>query len=535
MKFATDVNRIFQNYGHQSGIPLNWDGSVYGLPVDPIAVILSIFLYLISLLPMSIGAFIIFIVKAIPIFLGTLKEFWKSINIGKSLTWYRTVIRGTANETSRSSEGGTRTRSGHDAWTSSLKRSTKGIKRFIEGYANIDICKDYADIIKGYAKFTRHIHPRKLGKLITSYTTDLSLSKLCPEKIDWTILCLWIPLLLSTIMWILGLVLVLTIPPTTFILVLLVWLVFWPAVIVLPPILYMAGWIFIIFGLPLLYILLWCLILVLPWVFVVAGAVCGPLISLKVPFVMLTYNYYNPVDMWSNMRRAFLKIPKMLKSLDKMTASLSLGNIRFFKGNDEEEERSKEDNRKTDYWSLFIIRCIKESKKIQNLGWISKEDIMGASATSVLAIPGVTIVAVLVDSIKKDRKAKSLIYWDEENKCKDSNRDYTDNVANVFWPQLMKVKEALLSINEDLDDHAAWICASLCDGEDEKSEELKTALETMNKDTKKHQQCLRIRAMVENIVHSLLRVEAMTSRMNNIFLEVEDEEIPETKSFETYL
>ena len=69
----------------------------------------------------------------------------------------------------------------------------------------------------------------------------------------------------------------------------------------------------------------------------------------------------------------------------------------------------------------------------------------------------------------------------------------------------------------------------------EKSEELKTALETISKDTKNHQQCLRIRAMVENIVHSLLRVEAMTSRMNNIFLEVEDEEIAETSKLETRL
>ena len=537
MKFATDVKRISQNYGHQSGIPLNWDGSVYGLPVDPIAVVLSIFLYLISLIPISLGAFITFLVKAIPIFLGTLKEFWKSLNIGKSLSWYRTVLRGTANESSHSGEGSTRTRSGHDAWTSGLKQSAKGIKKSIEQYAKIDICKDYTDIMKGYAKLIRHIHPKKLGKLLKSYTTDLSLSKLLPEKLDWTIICLWIPLLLSTIMWILGLVLVLTIPPTTFILVFLVWLVFWPVVIVLPPILYIAGWIFIIFGLPVLYILLWCLILVLPWVFVAAGSVSGPFLALKVPLIMLTYNYHNPVSMWSNMRRALLKIPKMLKYLDKMTGSLSLGNIRFVKSDEEEEkeERGKEDRKKIDYWSLFIIRCIKESKKIQNLGWISKEDIMGASATSVLAIPGVTIVAVLVDSIKKDRKVKTLIYWDEENKCKDSNRDYKDNVANVFWPQLMKVKEALLSIDKDLDGQVAWICASLCDGEDEKSEELKTALETMSKDTKNHQQCLRIRAMVENIVHSLLRVEAMTSRMNNIFLEVEDEEIAETSKLETRL
>ena len=39
-----------------------------------------------------------------------------------------------------------------------------------------------------------------------------------------------------------------------------------------------------------------------------------------------------------------------------------------------------------------------------------------------------------------------------------------------------------------------------------------------------HKKCLRIRAMVENIVLSLLRVNAMTSRMNRIFLDVDVEE-----------
>ena len=127
-KFATDMERIAQNYGHPSGIPVNWDGSVYGLPVDPIAVILSIFLYLISVLPVTVVVFIIFCIKAIPDFLGTLRKFWNSINISKSVYLYDRVLTGTKEQEPHTSSTGNRARSGHSAWSSSLKRSTKGIK-----------------------------------------------------------------------------------------------------------------------------------------------------------------------------------------------------------------------------------------------------------------------------------------------------------------------------------------------------------------------------------------------------------------------
>ena len=56
---------------------------MYGLPVDPIAVIISIMLYLLSVIPVSIGVAIIFVIKAVPIFLATLLEFWKALNLGK--------------------------------------------------------------------------------------------------------------------------------------------------------------------------------------------------------------------------------------------------------------------------------------------------------------------------------------------------------------------------------------------------------------------------------------------------------------------
>ena len=79
--------------------------------------------------------------------------------------------------------------------------------------------------------------------------TDLNPIKLGHSKIDITILCFLLPLLLTTIMWIPGLILVLTIPPATFLLVFLIWIFYSTLVTSLPPIVYIVGWIFFIFGL----------------------------------------------------------------------------------------------------------------------------------------------------------------------------------------------------------------------------------------------------------------------------------------------
>ena len=63
---------------------------------------------------------------------------------------------------------------------------------------------------------------------------------------------------------------------------------------------------------------------------------------------------------------------------------------------------------------------------------------------------------------------------------------------------------------------ADWISANLCDGEDEKSEQLERALKELD-DEGERQRRLRIRAQVENMVHSLLRVRDLSSRMMEMF------------------
>ena len=79
-----------------------------------------------------------------------------------------------------------------------------------------------------------------------------------------------------------------------------------------------------------------------------------------------------------------------------------------------------------------------------------------------------------------------------------------------------------------------WFQASLCDGEDEKSQELASALENVNvsNDKDKKAKCLKIRSSVENIVHALLRVNTMNRRLPEIFCPPDDNEEENTPQIE---
>ena len=91
-RYVTDTERLFENFGHPSGIPQDWDGRVYKMPVDPIKIIINFCLYLVALLPVSLGTLGIFAIKAIPIYLATFLELWKTLDIVAALTWYKNVL-----------------------------------------------------------------------------------------------------------------------------------------------------------------------------------------------------------------------------------------------------------------------------------------------------------------------------------------------------------------------------------------------------------------------------------------------------------
>ena len=96
---------------------------------------------------------------------------------------------------------------------------------------------------------------------------------------------------ITTIIWLSGLALVLTIALITFLLGFLLWTAAWLPVAILPPFLHVLGWVAIIFGLPSTNLLLWAIVLAAPCV----------------------------------------SVPQALIKVDNVTGGLSLGKIRLSK------------------------------------------------------------------------------------------------------------------------------------------------------------------------------------------------------------
>ena len=124
-------------------------------------------------------------------------------------------------------------------------------------------------------------------------------------------------------------------------------------------------------------------------------------------------------------------------------------------------------------------------------------------------------MSILADTVQRN-KTSELIYWNKECICKNSNRNFQDNVANLFLPQLMKIKSLLSAFKEDLAQHQTWVQAKLCDGEDEASEELRAALEDGCQDERIRRHRRVIQSMVYNVVLSLHRVEGMKKILPDI-------------------
>ena len=89
-------------------------------------------------------------------------------------------------------------------------------------------------------------------------------------------------------------------------------------------------------------------------------------------------------------------------------------------------------------------------------------------------------------------------------------------MASLFWPMLIEVRGLVERLEPgDLSQAASFIKASLCDGEDEAAPELREALEVTITEEQRRA-WLVIRARVENIVHSLLRVEKFQTSLPKI-------------------
>lgn len=128
-------------------------------------------------------------------------------------------------------------------------------------------------------------------------------------------------------------------------------------------------------------------------------------------------------------------------------------------------------------------------------------------------MPGVAIVSLLLDSIES-----AGLLWRPTFACENRNRNYQDNVANLFWPKMMEIKALLAKLSpEDSSKAIIFIKASLCDGEDAANQtpELTSAL-AMEISERQRRCWMQIRARIMDLVLSLLRISQYQRRMSDI-------------------
>ena len=94
---------------------------------------------------------------------------------------------------------------------------------FIENYANIQVVTLCSEKLKKHWTRVYKLDPRTLTKIVAGYMKDFSPLKLVAKNGGAAWLVLWLPLNITTIIWLSGLALVLTIPLITFLLGFLLW------------------------------------------------------------------------------------------------------------------------------------------------------------------------------------------------------------------------------------------------------------------------------------------------------------------------
>lgn len=311
-------------------------------------------------------------------------------------------------------------------------------------------------------------------------------------------------------------------------------------------------WIGFIILVPIGYIIAWILVIIGPisgFIFTIAFS---PFMALRCPYVALKHNILRPGRMKKSLKIGFWEPIVMMKELDRITGKFCLGGWILFKQGQSMEEREEEWKQgvmKIEYWDLFLARVIKCKNEALTRRWISKEDVDTAMPNVMVCLPGMAILDILTDSVRREScgGAKGLVWFDEEHQCNDSNRDMLDNYIKHYWPKLDKVKESLRKLhtanakgkgklgnmNEDcekgikapeqiplnsmmLNNEMFYMQARLCAGGSEQSTELKAALTREGWDQGQELAMNRLCSQVADIVYSLLRTEVMQRRMMEV-------------------
>ena len=479
-RYVDEMEAHVRNYGHETGIPENWDGKIYGLALDPITIVMSILFYVYAVIPVTVGVVTVLAIKTLPIVLQTVVQYCKCNNFGKA----------------------------SKCWCES-----------INNFGQWNACEKFAKFLSGYFEMAEGLSPARIGKALTGYSKDCNVTR-CYPKEGIEIFCLSPCILLVTIFWAIGFVGVLAVTTGFLVICFVLWVAGWPIALLLPPAVYLLCWASLLVLLPICFVVIWItglvISIVLPLVVIAVATLSGPFLAFEVPVGFVKHNLLNPAEMDLSIMNGLKKPLDITKEVDRITKKFSYPGCAALWHHPEpevQEVKEAEVQKEVKYWELFLERSILEVSKVLKKGWLQHEDIEEASSTAMTAIPGFTIISVLIDSVEKEDTDKSLIYWSEKAKCTNTRRNHKDNVSNHFFPLLLKIKSGLRNCS-DLKKSEATISALLCDAmpDDEKTETLKEYLKDLTVDEAER----KVRSELGNVVLALLRVEMVQRQLGTI-------------------
>ena len=521
-------NKMRETYDDANGVPDNWDGSVYALPINPGMFLINIVGYLAGFMIITPCVWMFTTFKSWIIFLRGVYEFWKRAKPCKFFTWYFQLLRG-HKSTQTVSQTNTKL-VGHAKWINCLKRLTKKPKNCVESFRTFDVFEKTTTWITNYSCLKDFFKWKIFSAPFTAFNEKYPFCKVIGEIpiIAWIIavpsfLCLMISYhCVIFCLW-----------GSLFVLLFILVIGFFPVVALTPLAYWILGWIFVVFVLPILYFLTWILVFIVLWIATFVYSLSGPLWAIKIPIFLYKSNFKKP---FRNLKRVLesivVKIIEILIESDDFSANYSIANFKFCccqtgedqtssqrRQNEEgqtssqrrrtEENQTSNQRRRTEegqtlsqsqrsdntvinvdnadnkannnvahvpYWDHYSVemRSTIETVVNNNCG-LTSEDVEEMSSLFFLSIPGISILKILIETNKRNKnngQDDAMIYWRNANVvC--NHVDEKDNIAKVFLPKILDIKDDLKQLDEtESDVHIEWIMAMLCDKQDKKTETL---------------------------------------------------------------
>ena len=262
------------------------------------------------------------------------------------------------------------------------------------------------------------------------------------------------------------------------------------------------------------------------WLFyLLIGIILGPLtliiIMIASPMVGLRclYMYFNTKEF----NLGLLEAKYLLVDLDRITYIHSIG-WQFFLLRSPGQPRLFQPanppappplHTPPPYWALFISACLDQCRMALAAGWLDQDDVDAAMPSIVTCVPAMAVLEVLGISVERGQ-GEQVIYWGrEEDALVCTENSYQDDVTELFWPQVMRIKRDLEGLSQE---EKSYMMAKLCDVEQvvgpRLEEDLTQRMELVTQErlVTAHRVC----GQINSLVFSLLRLKEMQDRLNMI-------------------